>query len=143
MIPQKWMQRLNPADLKRIRHTNNKGYIDFDIPLIYKILRNYKVCVPPKRGWDHPTDPQKHEISIGDDIERCHRHYNVIMHRPNAMISSQEFNDCLSDFKGIAKRLEIFLNKQPNEFVSQFEDLELRRFYEHNHLWYFNIQDPC
>ncbi|VDH91319.1 Hypothetical predicted protein [Mytilus galloprovincialis] len=128
MIPQHWMQRLNPADLKKIRIANNKGYSDFDIPLIYNILQIFQLCVPPTRGWDPPTDPLKHEISIGDDIERCRRLYNVIVHRPNAIISSEEFNDFLSDFKSIARRFEIYLNKQPNEFVSQFEDLELQRF---------------
>ncbi|CAC5409072.1 unnamed protein product [Mytilus coruscus] len=121
---QKWTQRLKPSDLKKINDAKNKGYIDFDLPLIYTILRNFRLDILPTRGWNHPTDPQQHEISLGDDIERCRRLYNVIIHRPNAMImmiSSQEFNDFLSDFKCIAKRFEIVLNKQPNEFVSQFK----------------------
>lgn len=117
-------QRLRNRDWKIINNAENKGYIDFDILLIYTIIRIVRLDIRPTSDWDHYNDPKQHEISLGDDIERCRRLHNAILHRPNAMVSPQEFNDLFSDFKSIAKRFEIVLKKQPNEFVSQLEHVK-------------------
>lgn len=121
-------RRLSIRDMKAINSAENKGYIDFDLPLIYTIVRGFCPDIRPTRGWDHPNDPQSHEISLGDDMERCRRLFSYIIHRPNIIVSAQEFYDVMRDFKEIAQRFEIRLNTQPNELVAQFEDLRTSKF---------------
>lgn len=77
---------------------------------------------------EEPIDPRKYERSLGYIIDRCQRLCNVIIDRPNTMISSQEFNAFLNNFISIAKGFEIILKKQPNEFVCQFEDLRSSKY---------------
>lgn len=77
---------------------------------------------------EEPIDPRTYERSLGYIIDRCQRLCNVIIDRPNTMISSQEFNAFLNNFISIAKGFEIILKKQPNEFVCQFEDLRSSRY---------------
>ncbi|VDI42568.1 Hypothetical predicted protein [Mytilus galloprovincialis] len=62
-------RRLNVRDWKAINSAENKGYIDFDVPLIYTIVRVLYPNTQPTRGWDHPADPQPHETLLGDDVE--------------------------------------------------------------------------
>lgn len=118
------MRRLQPEDCRKIYNSGNKGYNDFDIPLIYTILRNLHSNIKPSRGWDHPTNPQKHEILLGDDLERCRRSRNDILHRGNTTVTDAELEKVFTDFKLIAKRMEDLLGKSQNEFVSKFENLQ-------------------
>lgn len=106
---------LNPYLIRQLkgrdREAENKGNIDFDLPLIYFIVRVLCPDIQPTRGWDHPNDPQSHEISLRDDIERCRRLSNSIIHRPNIIVSAQEFNDVMRVFKEIAQRFEIHIRR--------------------------------
>jgi hypothetical protein len=45
-------KKLNAIEWLNIRKANTDGYADFDIPLIYKLLRNLARIPPPTRGWD-------------------------------------------------------------------------------------------
>ncbi|CAC5397215.1 unnamed protein product [Mytilus coruscus] len=114
---------LKIEDWKKINNAGNNGYSHFDIPLIYTFLRNLCPKIMPSKGWDHPTDPLPTEVSLGDDVERCRRSRNHILHRGNTTVSEQELNEFFNEFKSIAQRLEVILGKQTNEFVSQFENL--------------------
>lgn len=49
------------------------GYSEFDITLLYTLLRNYfkkKSIQPPTKGWGKQEMPEKGQETEGDDIDR-------------------------------------------------------------------------
>ena len=116
--------KLNANEWINISKANTDGYADFDIPLIYKLLRNLKLIPPPTRGWEPRGGPVLTETTIGDDLERFRKSRNEILHRGNTNVSDQELTDYFTQFKEIAQRLELALNKKKNELVSEFQNLE-------------------
>ena len=116
--------KLNAIEWINIRKANTDGYADFDIPLIYKLLRNLKLIPPPTRGWEPRGGPRLAETTIGDDLERFRTSRNEILHRGNTNVSDQELTEYFTQFKEIAQRLELVLNKKKNELVSEFQNLE-------------------
>lgn len=84
-------RRLKPGKWLRLSIAAQYGYADFDIPLIYNILKNlHEPAAQPTRGWEHPIGLLVNEIEIGDDIERCRRIRNEIIHRGNTKVDDQE-----------------------------------------------------
>lgn len=86
-------------------------------------MRNLVPTIRPTNGWDHPTNPQLHETTLGDDIERCRRYRNAILHRGNTTVKDQELDDIFNEFKSMAMRFENVLKLQPNELFFEFENL--------------------
>ncbi|CAG2251233.1 CSKMT [Mytilus edulis] len=77
---------------------------NFDIPLTYAILRNiHNSTLEPTDGWDYKTDPQPHQMKTGDDLERCRRRRNKIIHRGNTEVSDQELHEYFDEFRTIAR----------------------------------------
>jgi hypothetical protein len=59
---------------KKVNTASINMYINFDILLVCKILRNINDnIVPPTRGWNCNMDPGPNDTTIGDDLERCRR----------------------------------------------------------------------
>lgn len=117
-------RRLRNDDMLKIqRVANNNGYNGFDIPLMYTLIRNLKLVPPPTQGWDK-NGPTPVELTIGDDVERIRRIRNEILHRGDADVDEDVLAVYMCTFKEIAGRLEAYLGKQNNEFVSQIESLE-------------------
>lgn len=117
-------RRLKRGEMKILGKAVKDGYTNFDIPLIYSILRNlHGLSIPPTKGWEHPMDPLVNEVQIGDDLERCRRLRNYIIHRGNTTVTDQELNNYFDEFKTIARRFEMFCKKNSNDFVSEVDDL--------------------
>lgn len=115
---------LRPDEWLLINNVTTKGYADFDIPFVYKLVRNLKLLPPPTQGWNHPNSPCLMEITAGDDLERIRRLRNEILHRGNAQVNDTELSQFFTQFKDIAGRFEKYLGKQTGDFVDQFRDLE-------------------
>ncbi|CAC5371900.1 unnamed protein product [Mytilus coruscus] len=113
-------KQLRPFEWKVIGTVNTKQYADFDVALMYKIIRNLNLVPPPTQGWDNHIPPTSTETTIGDDVERIRRSRNDIVHNVNTNISVVELNNRFSLFKDIASRLGVYLNK---EYVSKIEDV--------------------
>ncbi|CAC5377337.1 unnamed protein product [Mytilus coruscus] len=116
--------KLRPDEWLLINNVTTKGYADFDIPFIYKLVRNLKLLLPPTQGWDHSNAPCSNEITAGDDLERIRRLRNEILHRGNAQVNDTELSQFFTQFKDIAGRFETYLGKQTGDFVDKFIDLE-------------------
>ncbi|CAG2225763.1 unnamed protein product [Mytilus edulis] len=99
-------------------------YDEFDVPLMYKIIRNLNLVPSPTQGWDSPTPPLSTEITEGDDIERIRRIRNELVHRGNTNVQDPELANYFSVFKDLASRLEISLMLSNREFVSKMENAE-------------------
>lgn len=105
-----------------IRSVKTHMYNDFDIPLMYKIIRALNIVPSPTKGWG--ALPTETEVTLGDDIERIRRIRNMFVHRENTTISDNELVIYFSTFKDIASRFEMYLNKTNREFVSKIENIE-------------------
>lgn len=118
---------MNSAEKNHVKNAKQNGYGNFDIPLIYKLLRNLNLQPPfpePTKGWESPIDPSSSEVRDGDDLERCRRSRNTIIHKGNPKVENEEFLKYFKSFKNIARRLEKKLNKRNKEFSSELEFLE-------------------
>lgn len=116
-----------PAQIVRIKKakgTNSNE--DFDITLLYTILRNYCPNIqPPTQGWGMSNMPAQWETAEGDDIERIRLIRNkVIGHPPMPKISNTEFKEQWSIIYEICKRMQ---TKIPNtQYVRELEEAKER-----------------
>ncbi|CAC5397291.1 unnamed protein product [Mytilus coruscus] len=117
-------RNLRADEWTMINNVSANGYVNFDIPLIYKLVRNLNLVPPPSKGWDFHIPPAATEILPGDDIERIRRTRNEILHRGNAQVSDTILTDYFTSFKDIATRLEAYLGKPKGEFEQKFQNLE-------------------
>ncbi|XP_052084179.1 uncharacterized protein LOC127721476 isoform X2 [Mytilus californianus] len=117
-------RNLRADEWSMINNVRTNGYVNFDIPLVYKLVRNLNLVPSPSKGWDFHIPPAATEILPGDDIERIRRIRNEILHRGNAQVSDTSLTDYFSTFKDIAIRLETYIGKPKGEFVQKFQILE-------------------
>ena len=120
-------QYLKGKEKDHVKKAKQNGYGNFDIPLIYKLLRNltlYPAFPQPSKGWESQVDPSSSEVRAGDDLERCRRSRNAIVHKGSPNVENEEFLQYFKSFKDIARRLEKKLNKRNKEFLSEIEFLE-------------------
>ncbi|CAC5363450.1 ANK [Mytilus coruscus] len=113
---------LNAQEWIIIQNVRRNKYNEFDVPLMYKIIRNLNLVPMPTQGWGNP--PVATDIAIGDDIERIRQIRNAIVHRGNTKVTDHELTMYFSVFKDIASRFESYLMKTNREFVSKIEDAE-------------------
>ena len=118
---------LNSREREQVKNAKENGYGNFDIPLIYTLLRNLNLnpAFPePSKGWGSQVDPNSSEVRDGDDLERCRRSRNAIIHKGNPNFGNEDVLKYFKSFKNIARRLEKKLKKRNNEFLSEIEFLE-------------------
>ncbi|CAG2244893.1 unnamed protein product [Mytilus edulis] len=115
---------LRPDEWSMINDVVTKGYANFDIPFIYKLIRSLNLVPPPTQPWSHSTAPCPTEVTPGDDLERIRRFRNETLHRGNTQVTDTELSQHFTQFKDIAGRLETYMGKQTGEFVDKFIDLE-------------------
>lgn len=107
-----------------IRTVHKNQYNEFDVSLMYKIIRNLNLITKPTQGWDNQTPPSATETTEGDDVERIRQMRNTFSHRGNGNITDAELAHNFSIFKDIANRFETFLPNSKTKFVSKIENLE-------------------
>lgn len=132
---------LKPREWNIIKAVRKNLYGEFDVPLIYKIIKTLNLVPYPTKGWGNQTPPAETEITVGDDIERIRRIRNEIVHRGNANISDTELTYYFSIFKNIARRLELYLKMTNREFELKIENVETCVIYNEKEHPYFKEQD--
>ncbi|XP_063416959.1 uncharacterized protein LOC134699284 [Mytilus trossulus] len=119
-----YLSSLRAFELGVIATVRTKQYADFDVALMYKIIRNLELVKEPTQGWDK-NPPTPTETTIGDDVERIRRSRNDFAHNVNSNISDIELNNRFSLFIDIASRLEVYMNKHNREYVSKIEKVKV------------------
>lgn len=92
-------------------HSSN-SYHTFDVTLIYKLLRQFSLVLPPTNGWGKA--PDKQDTKLSDDIERIRDFRNQIVHRCSTKISKDEFDNYLNQFREIGKRMDLYFFQKTN-----------------------------
>ena len=107
------LKNLHTEQWDLIHKASTNGYADFDITLLYTLLRNLCTSVPKptaKRGNDLPKN---HEVTLGDDIERIRIVKNRLQsHLPTTILNDTEFEDYWKILRDVCVRLDSQFNKK-------------------------------
>ncbi|VDI69010.1 Hypothetical predicted protein [Mytilus galloprovincialis] len=105
----------------------SNGYNECDVDFIYKIVWQY--LPKPRRGWQ--TFPENSDLSISDDLQRIYLRSKLFYTRPRVEILGEEFKAWFKEFKDVAKRIDIFLQKQADEtYLCKISNIESNKFDE-------------
>ncbi|XP_071149102.1 uncharacterized protein [Mytilus edulis] len=96
--------------LKTLKLNNSFSFLD--IPIIYKLLRHFKLISPPSKGWGTAPDPT--DRLIADDVERIRTLRNEIAHRCDANIDKNTCDAFFVKFSEIGERIDIYFTGQTN-----------------------------
>ena len=123
VVQRNYLQKLRPEQIAIISDAKTRGYQDFDISLLYTLLRN--VCqniTPPSQNWGVFNMPSPNEVTVGDDIERIRLlRNNVFEHISEAAIPETEFQQYWSIISEICARMQTLLHK---DYVKRLQDAE-------------------
>lgn len=121
------MKRISPPDLKKKldqfladdskqimffkpfkREIGSENYSNFDINLLYMILRHLASLPPPGKGWGNKPDPSDRSVSA--NIERIRLLRNkYVAHVSDVSFSSSDFNKITENIIKVIKELETYL----------------------------------
>lgn len=79
-------------------------YTNFDVTLLYKLIRNLCPSLEPTNGWG--KDPVDADIQIGDDIERLRLFRNNNVHNDSSEITDIDFEIILKKLKSVFQRIQ-------------------------------------
>ncbi|CAC5404897.1 unnamed protein product [Mytilus coruscus] len=115
----------NEREWNIIKNACTNQYSDFDIPLMYKIIRHLKLVLAPTGEWHNKIIPTWCDNSVGDDVNRIRWIWNdiIYMYRENVNLTDAELQIYFSFLHDIAGRLEDFLEK-PKQLVKIFKDIQ-------------------
>ncbi|XP_061192989.1 uncharacterized protein LOC133201212 [Saccostrea echinata] len=106
-------QTLYPDQLLLLGNAKNVGFKDFDISLLYKLLRS--ICTriqKPTNGWGGNTMPAEGDTTVGDDIERIRLiRNNLFGHVSSASTSLTTFNNYWTIISEVCRRLQTYTAK--------------------------------
>lgn len=121
--------KLNPDQRRKcsLNSTNLPDYSNFDVTLLYKLIRN--LCPDPLLG---PTNkwgkkPKQNDVCVVDDIERIRELRNTsFAHTESAEISDDDFKKFWRDAKCMMNRCQQFTtsNGCKNDYNQMLIDLE-------------------
>lgn len=114
---------LRPAQIILINNAKVNGYEEFDITLLYTLLRNHCLKIQsPTKGWGMSNMPEQGEETEGDDIERIRIiRNNLTGHVSKPTISDTKFEEQWSIIYDICKRMQ---SRIPNTQFMYIQKLE-------------------
>ncbi|XP_062578842.1 uncharacterized protein LOC134240779 [Saccostrea cucullata] len=112
-----------------LKTASSSGYKNFDISLIYMLIRNVcsKIPKPTKGKWGGNSLPSVGEIRVGDDVERIRIIRNSLTaHVSSASTPQTEFDATWSVMSDICQRLETFTGKKYLDDLNSIQKLNLK-----------------
>lgn len=86
-------------------------YNQFDVSLLYKLIRNLCPSLKPTKGWGRK--PNAVDTKPGDDIERVRLFRNeAFAHADTAELDDEEFDEIWGDIKIVLSRLQTFTSSR-------------------------------
>ncbi|XP_062587151.1 uncharacterized protein LOC134248782 [Saccostrea cucullata] len=125
-------KKMRPEQELCLKGAKTVGYKEFDITLLYTLIRNICKTIPlPTNGWGGNTMPSVGETTIGDDVERIRLIRNTMFgHISSASTSQTEFDDTWQMITDICQRLHTYTNKDYLSGLSKIQRLALEEEHE-------------
>lgn len=103
------------------------NYKDFDVSLLYTLIRNLCPSVKPTQGWG--IEPIDSNTQVGDDIERLRLFRNTYYgHADSTIIPDDVFEDLWTGLKSVIQRLQIYTtNWRTTDYEETLAKIEGRR----------------
>lgn len=120
------LSHLRSHQIVQVKNAKTVGYKEFDITLLYALLRNYCPNVEtPTQGWGIGSMPGHGETKEGDDIERIRLIKNEqLSHKPILAVTEAKFNELWDIISDICSRMQVRL---PNtQYVERLEEAKIR-----------------
>ncbi|KAL3888572.1 hypothetical protein ACJMK2_000938, partial [Sinanodonta woodiana] len=94
-------------------HGKTTGKMDqFDLSLLYILIRNISTVPAPVTGWGHAPQDQPRDNSLGASVERIRSYRNhIIGHSMDGKISQQDFDDYWNKIDDVLDDIELELGK--------------------------------
>lgn len=117
-----------------IRPPGQPDYNDFDVTLLYTLIRNLcsaslsLASLNPTKGWGKV--PGSSQMRLGDDIERLRLMRNAFAHANSAGIPDDEFRVHWNELKSVIQRIQTFLNSMGSKvnYEQKLADIERTDF---------------
>lgn len=103
------------------------NYKDFDVSLLYTLIRNLCPSVKPTQGWG--IELIDSDTQVGDDIERLRLFRNTYYgHADSTIIPDDVFEDLWTGLKSVIQRLQIYTtNWRTTNYEEKLAKIEGRR----------------
>lgn len=107
-------------------------YNQFDVTLLYTLIRNLCLSLKPTQGWGKKPNPA--DTKIGDDIERLRLFRNkYFAHANSATISDQKFQSRWQKLKSVIQRIQTYTKAwSKTDYVQTLTEIENFRFGFHD-----------
>ena len=108
------LKNLRQEQWDLIQKASTDGYFNFDITLLYALLRNLCTSVQkPSKQWGTNDLPEHNEVTLGDDIERIRIVKNSLQsHIPTTKLNDTEFECYWKILRDVCVRLDSKFNKK-------------------------------
>lgn len=119
-------KNLRPDQIVLISNAKTQGYKEFDITLLYTLLRNFCPNIqPPTQSWGMSNMPAQGETTEGDDIERIRLMRNKLLgHISEPTVTASKFQTEWRIISDICTRMQARL---PNtHYVQKIEEAKDR-----------------
>ncbi|XP_062579496.1 uncharacterized protein LOC134241474 [Saccostrea cucullata] len=124
-------KNIRPEQELRLIGAKTDGYKQFDITLLYTLIRNICTKIPrPTKGWGGNTMPAIGQITTGDDVERIRLLRNSMFgHISSASTSKTDFDNTWSVITDICQRLQTCTKK---DYISGLSNIQRQTLEEEN-----------
>lgn len=104
------------------------NYNDFDVTLLYTLIRNLCSSLKPTQGWG--KEPKSTDTQIGDDIERLRLfRNNCVAHANSTRISDVEFGVLWKNLKSVLLRIQTYTKAWSNiNYEKELTEIESCRY---------------
>ena len=132
------LKNLRPEQWDLIQKASTDGYFNFDITLLYALLRNLCTSVQkPSKQWGTIDLPENNEVTLGDDIERIRIVKNSLQsHTPTTKLNDTEFEGYWKILRDVCFRLDSKFNKKYTDGLDNLKticmDFTLQKKYNDN-----------
>lgn len=120
------LSHLRTHQIVQVKNAKTMGYKEFDITLLYALLRNYCPNIKkPTHGWGVQSMPKQGEITEGDDIERIRIIKNEqLSHKQILAVTEAKFEELWNIISDICSRMQ---DRLPNtQYVKRLEEAKNR-----------------
>lgn len=108
LLTGKYKLRQDQLKLCFLQPPATPDYRNFDVTLLYTLVRNLCHSLKPTNGWG--KEPDDADIQIGDDIERLRLfRNNYHAHADSAAISDADFKDIWKNLNSVVNRIQKYM----------------------------------